>query len=116
MATELKATGKCDFCPNECNAGAFIYTDEHGSTQYSKAYDCEDFILPATGLPSYGAWGACPHCAALIEAGNWDGLVERMASMYAERSPFLPAQIAKAMMIPVFSEQIRLFRQNRKPQ
>ena len=62
--TELKANGTCDFCGEACNA------DMPGA----KAYDCEDFPMALTGTMSYGAWGACPSCAALIDSENWDAL------------------------------------------
>jgi hypothetical protein len=64
---ELKAKGVCDFCGEACNA------DMRGA----KAYDCDDFPMPMTGAMSYGAWGACPACAELIDSEQWHALEDR---------------------------------------
>jgi hypothetical protein len=69
MATQLKAIGSCDFCPNECNA----------DTPGAKAYECRDFRM-SSGVISTGAWGACPACATLIDAEDWDSQLEYMVA------------------------------------
>lgn len=72
---ELKAKGICDFCGEACNA----------DMQGAKAYECEDFPMAVTGVMSYGAWGACPGCAPLIEGEKWKRLESRMTEMQSER-------------------------------
>jgi hypothetical protein len=70
---ELKAKGICDFCGEACNA----------DMQGAKAYDCADFPMES-GVMSYGAWGACPDCAALIDGEEWTLLGDRMTETHAE--------------------------------
>jgi hypothetical protein len=104
MTVQLKAKGQCDFCPNECNA------DMVGA----RVYPCKDFALPGTGNFSRGAWGACPDCAALIDARKWDAQVERMVEQYTKTLGVLAAGTRYQMrMRDAFEEQIKLFRFHR---
>jgi hypothetical protein len=99
---ELKAKGSCDFCGEACNA------DMRGA----KAYDCADFAMALTGAMSYGAWAACPACAAFIDGERWDSLEERMTQMQCRRFG-----LAGELMLPTLrrmhTQQIQLFWQHR---
>ena len=104
MNPQLKAKGQCDFCPNECNA----------DMQGARVYPCGDFALPGTGNFSRGAWGACPACAALIDAGKWDAQVNRMVEQYTQAFGILAAgRNAQRRMRETFEEQVKLFRFHR---
>lgn len=100
--TELKANGTCDFCGEACNA------DMPGA----KAYDCEDFPMALTGTMSYGAWGACPSCAALIDSENWDALEKHMTAIQRRRFGSL-AEMMSPRLRQMHMQQIQLFRQHR---
>jgi hypothetical protein len=99
---ELKAEGTCDFCGEACNS------DMRGA----KAYDCEDFAVPTTGTMSYGAWGACPSCAGLIDGEDWDALEKRMTEAQRGRFGFLAEQRLPEMRL-MHTQQIQLFRRHR---
>ena len=101
--TELKAYGTCDFCGEACNA----------DMQGAKAYDCEDFPMALTGAMSYGAWGACPSCAAFVDDENWDALEKRMTAIRRRRFGFL-AELMLPKLRRMHAQQIQLFRQHRK--
>ncbi len=61
---------RCDFC---C------------SIDPVKEFPCADFPLPHDpGMLSAGAWAACPPCAALVDAGDLNGLVRRCAGIHGE--------------------------------
>jgi hypothetical protein len=100
--TELKANGTCDFCGDACNA----------DMQGAKAYDCEDFPMALTGAMSYGAWGAYPACAALIDSENWDALEKHMTAIQRHRFGFL-AELMLPRLRQTHVQQIQLFRQHR---
>jgi hypothetical protein len=99
---ELKAKGVFDFCGAACN----------GDMPWAKAYDCGDFSMPMTGAMSYGAWGACPACAGLIDDECWDALEERMTAIQRRRFGFL-AELRLPELRRMHTEQIQLFRQHR---
>ena len=99
---ELKPKGDCDFCGEACNA------DMPGA----KAYDCADFEMAFSGSMSYGAWGACPACAELIDSEKWEQLEECMTRMQRRRFGFV-AEMMLAQLRRMHAEQIRLFRQHR---
>jgi hypothetical protein len=101
--TELKANSTCDFCGEACNA----------DMQGAKAYDCGDFPMALTGAMSYGAWGACPACAALIDSENWDALEKRMTAIQRHRFGCL-AELILPKLLQMHMQQIQLFRQHRK--
>jgi hypothetical protein len=100
--TELKANGTCGFCGEACNA----------DMQGAKAYDCEDFPMALTGAMSYGAWGACPTCAALIDSENWDALEKHMTAIQRHRFGFL-AELMLPRLRQTHVQQVELFRQHR---
>lgn len=85
--TQSPAGMHCDFC------------NDPGPTE---AYDAPDFVMgamikPTTGETythnSVGAWASCTDCATLIDAGDWDGLLERvMEKEIASRSFPVEAQ------------------------
>jgi hypothetical protein len=100
--TELKAEGTCDFCGEPCNA----------DMQGAKAYDCEDFPMALTGAMSYGAWGACPSCAAFVDDENWDALEKRMTAIQRRRFGSL-AEMMLPRLRRMHAQQIQLFRQHR---
>lgn len=54
----------CDFCG-------------HDSPAWD--YDCQDFVI-APDLASQGGWAACTPCSNMIEADDWDGVLERCVS------------------------------------
>lgn len=99
---ELKAKGTCDFCGEACNA----------TMQGAKAYDCADFPMPLTGAMSYGAWGACPACALLIDVEDWDALEKRMTELHRRRFGFL-AELMLPKLRQMHTRQLQLFRQHR---
>lgn len=101
---ELKAKGICDFCGEACNA----------DMQGAKAYDCEDFSMALTGAMSYGAWGACPACAALIDSEHWHALEDRLTEVQSCRFGFL-AETMLSRLREMHAQQIQLFREHRKP-
>jgi hypothetical protein len=100
---ELKAKGTCDFCGEACNA----------DMQGAKAYDCEDFPTALTGAMSYGAWGACPSCAAFIDDESWDALEKRMTAIQCRHFGFL-AKLILPRLRQMHKQQIQLFEQHRK--
>jgi hypothetical protein len=102
--TELKANGTCDFCGKACNA----------DMQGAKAYDCGDFPMALTGAMSYGAWGACPACAAFIDSENWQALEKHMTAIQCHRFGFL-AKLMLPKLRQMHAQQVVLFRQHRKP-
>jgi hypothetical protein len=51
----------CDFCG-------------HHSPAWD--YDCHDFVI-SPELASMGEWAACTPCSDMIEADDWDGVMER---------------------------------------
>ncbi len=99
---ELKPKGTCDFCGEACNA------DMVGA----KAYDCSDFPMAFTGAMSYGAWGACPACAQLVDGERWESLEERMTTVQRRRFCFVAEPMLRQLR-RVHTQQIRLFRQHR---
>lgn len=80
--TELRASDEpiCDFCSTPNPTRHFI---------------CRDFPMDKSpGMPelrSLGEWIACSACGALIDAGNWNGLlmraVDRLSEKYAGMMP-----------------------------
>jgi hypothetical protein len=100
--TELNANGTCDFCGEACNA----------DMQGAKAYDCGDFPMALTGAMSYGAWGACPACSALIDSEHWHALADRMTQVHRRRFGFL-AETMLPRLQQIHAQQIQLFRQHR---
>jgi len=100
--TELKPKGTCDFCGEACNA------DMVGT----KAYDCSDFPMAFTGAMSYGAWGACPPCAQLIDGERWEMLEQRMTKVQRRRFGFV-AELMLPQLRRLHAQQIELFRQHR---
>jgi hypothetical protein len=98
---ELKANGTCDFCGETCNA----------NMQGAKAYDCADFPMPMTGAMSWGAWGACPLCAVLIDSEQWQALEERMTQVHRRRFGLM-AEFMAPRLRKMNEEQIQLFRQH----
>ena len=52
----------CDFC---------------GDGWPSWDYDCHDFVARLPDLASMGGWAACDACSELIEADDWDAVLER---------------------------------------
>jgi hypothetical protein len=102
MSVTLKPKGNCDFCCGECNA------DMRGA----KAYACRDFPLPGSGNMSYGAWGACPTCAELIDAKQWESLCDRMVEDQLRRFGAMGELMGTQLRL-VLGEQIRMFNQNR---
>lgn len=100
--TELKAKGVCDFCGEACNA----------DMQGAKAYDCADFPMPMTAAMSYGAWGACPACATLIDGEQWSALQDRMTELCRRRFGF-PAELMLPKLRQMHMQQLQLFRQHR---
>ena len=99
---ELKAKGFCDFCGEACNAGM----------RGAKAYDCDDFPMPMTGAMSYGACGACPACAELIDSEQWHALEDRMTEVHRQRFGFM-AELMLPMLRQMHAQQVQLFRQHR---
>ena len=59
---EVVSSPVCDFC---------------GHHSPSWDYDCHDFLTDDPDLASAGGWAACTPCSDLIEAEDWDGLMER---------------------------------------
>jgi hypothetical protein len=100
--TELKPNGTCDFCGEACNA----------DMQGAKAYDCEDFPMALTEAMSYGAWGACPSCAAFVDDQNWDALEARMTEVH-RRCFGLMTELMLPILRQMHAQQIALFRQHR---
>lgn len=47
-------------------------------------YDCHQFDIEEIGFGSLGEWAACSQCSELIEAGDYDGLLERTVSASPE--------------------------------
>ena len=69
----------CDFC---------------SSPDVYRAYMAEDFIAlevleadHSTRFQSLGAWAACRECTALIEAENWEALLERSWKTFLDNTP-----------------------------
>ena len=100
--TELKTHGTCDFCGEACNA----------NMRGAKAYDCEDFPMPMTGAMSYGAWGACPACAAFIDSEQWHALEDRMTEVHRRHFGFM-AELMLPILRQMHVQQLALFRQHR---
>lgn len=89
----------CDFC----SAVNPIYS-----------YDCSDFVTmeDTAGTPltsSQGAWLACKECAALIDAGAQQPLVNRCWMIHKTKLPFLNEQSQNDM-----AESFRRFFAKRK--
>jgi hypothetical protein len=85
----------CDFC----SAVNPIYS-----------YDCADFVTMETPLTtSQGAWLACKECAALIDAGAQQPLVNRCWMIHKTMYPFLNEQSQNDM-----TESFRRFFTSRK--
>jgi len=85
----------CDFC---------------SSPDVYRAYMAEDFIAlevleadRSTRFQSLGAWAACRECTALIEAENWEGLLERSWKTFSDNlasEPSLePAEVEEILEI-----------------
>lgn len=94
---------KCDFCNNR---------------PVTAHYDAEDFVMqvvgvtkPAVDLGSGGSWAACSQCEVLIDADDWEGLVNRAISFFfAEHS-----EMADTLTIHELTEQMwSLYRQLRE--
>lgn len=64
----------CDFC---------------SSTPVRWSYPARDFSARHTpGVPDFGsegAWASCDPCAALVNAGDRDGLAERSANLFRRK-------------------------------
>jgi hypothetical protein len=78
----------CDFCSAENP----IYE-----------YDCTDFVtvqaLPGlAGAVSEGGWLACRECAAFIDAGDLDGLIERCWQIHKAMYPFMPDAVKENLV------------------
>lgn len=78
--------GSCDFC-----------SEEHAA----KVYPCETFIWEREMIThqSLGGWAACAECSRLIDANEWDALVER--SIY---------QLVEQDSVPI--EHVQMLREN----
>lgn len=59
---ETVSSPVCDFCG-------------HHSPAWD--YDCHDFVTPDPDLASMGGWAACTPCSDMIEADDWEGVLER---------------------------------------
>lgn len=92
--TTVELAGKsrpvCDFCSTVSNAGE------------DKVYEARD-ITVAIGGPlgdhaSRGNWGACQECAALIDADNRKGLLDRAVKCMAKVAPEMPAELIRMVV------------------
>jgi hypothetical protein len=45
-------------------------------------FDCRDFFHEESGTKSEGEWSVCRECADLVNAEDWDGLVERLVGVF----------------------------------
>lgn len=75
------------------------------------AYPCQTFTVPGLPAGSAGGWAACAVCAALIDAGDLDGLADR-ATRLADRSLLfghLPLDLPYPEAFGMMRELHRLF-------
>lgn len=77
-------TPVCDFCSDPR-----IVTD----------YDCSDYVIPVTGpdgktmkLGSKGKWAACAQCAAIVDRGDQEALLQRSMECLFLKHPEWPRE------------------------
>lgn len=70
----------CDFC--------MTTSDRESSWLYpTEQFHIEDDDGNVVNIDDGEGWGACARCHRLIEAGNWDALAARAATLMADRHP-----------------------------
>lgn len=86
----------CDFC---------------SEPKWARRFHCQDFIMDVTpGFPRYdskGDWLACSVCGSLIDAENWDGLVQRAVDVFSEKY-----NMPRRILADTVRRSHNLFRQN----
>lgn len=93
----------CDFC---------------SAPKPTRYFNCPDFTMdkakPEFALPEYrskGEWAACSPCGTLIDAGNWDGLLNRALDSLSKKYSSMPRRI----LANTIRRSHDLFRENYKP-
>jgi hypothetical protein len=95
--------GSCDFC-----SAPELYANYPAKTL--TAWQLKDPDGNMLNVNSGSDWAACRACAALVDAGNWDALVERGIQWFRMR---YGAATPEAELRQVIRDLHRRFRENR---
>ena len=76
----------CDFC---------------SETPVYAMFDCRDLLHEESSTKSTGAWAICRGCAELVNAQDWDGVIERLIEIFKGHYSGEPDNLLRPQLVEV---------------